>query len=346
VYREHEQRLKQFLDAARFGSAGMNDQLNQEFEPFLQQAAARTKSLQQEMEKGRDRLLEINSFREDEAKAVIKAITEFEAKASPQTLLCNIFDSYGIDYEQNSDDTWTMFPGEEMLLPSFPEMPDEGIDASFHRQTALHREDVQFLHWQHPLVRGAMDLVLDTHLGRAAVSAFNSAHTHPALAPWPLVVETLYRIVIPAPRHLQLQRYFPATSKQFMVALSFDSIQDSPKQISVPTDEMQQSLRYIDKHEAFRLVKQYQAELQTLMQHSEHLAKLAMGESVNMAAKAMLETQTAEIRRLVSLKQRNPNVRDSELEYLRNQTLQLHASFKQASVELIAVHVMFGQKAD
>ncbi len=346
VYREHEQRLKQFLDAARFGSAGMNDQLNQEFEPFLQQAAARTKSLQQEMEKGRDRLLEINSFREDEAKAVIKAITEFEAKASPQTLLCNIFDSYGIDYEQNSDDTWTLFPGEEMLLPSFPEMPDEGIDASFHRQTALHREDVQFLHWQHPLVRGAMDLVLDTHLGRAAVSAFNSAHTHPALAPWPLVVETLYRIVIPAPRHLQLQRYFPATSKQFMVALSFDSIQDSPKQINVPTDEMQQSLRYIDKHEAFRLVKQYQAELQTLMQHSEHLAKLAMGKSVNMAAKAMLETQTAEIRRLVSLKQRNPNVRDSELEYLRNQTLQLHASFKQASVELVAVHVMFGQKAD
>jgi len=346
VYREHEEKLKQFLAAARFGAAGMNDQLQQEFEHFLQQAAARTQELQQEMEKGRDRLLEINSYREDEAKAVIKAIEEFEAKASPQALLCTIFDSYGIHYEQNSDDTWTMYPGEEMLLPSFPEMPDDGLDASFHRQTALHREDVQFLHWQHPLVRGAMDLVLDTHLGRAAVSAFNSAHTHPALAPWPLVLETLYRIVIPAPRHLQLQRYFPATSRQFMVALSFDSIQDSPKQISVPASDMQQSLRYIDKHEAFRLVKQYQAELQTLLQHSEHLAKLAMGESVNMAAKAMLETQTAEIRRLVSLKQRNPNVRDSELEYLRNQTLQLHESFKQANVELVAVHVMFVQKAE
>ena len=346
VYREHEERLKQFLAAARFGPAGMNDKLTQEFELFLQQATARTYTLQQEMENGRDRLLEINSYHEDEAKAVIKAITEFEAKASPQALLCNIFDSYGIDYEQNSDDTWTMHPGEEMLLPSFPEMPDEGIDASFHRQTALHREDVQFLHWQHPLVRGAMDLVLDTHLGRAAVSAFNNAHTHPALAPWQLVVETLYRIVIPAPRHLQLQRYFPATSKQFMVALSFDSIQDSPKQIRVPVDKMQQSLRYIDKHEAFRLVKENQTELHTLMQHSEDLAKLAMAESVNMAAKSMLETQTAEIRRLVSLKQRNPNVRDSELEYLRNQTLQLHQSFKQASVELVAVHVMFGQKAD
>ena len=346
VYREHEERLNQFLAAARLGAAGMTNQLQQEFEEFLQQAAARTQQLQQEMEKGRDRLLEINSYREDEAKAVIKAIAAFESKASPQALLCSIFDSYGIHYEQNSDDTWTMYPGEEMLLPSFPEMPDDGMDASFHRQTALHREDVQFLHWMHPLVRGAMDLVLDTHLGRAAVSAFNSAHTHPALAPWPLAVETLYRIVIPAPRHLQLQRYFPATSKQFMVALSFDSIQESPELISVPASEMQQSLRYIDKHEAFRLVKQYQAELQTLLQHSEHLAKLAMGESVNMAAKGMLETQTAEIRRLVSLKQRNPNVRDSELEYLRNQTLQLHESFKQASVELVAVHVMFGQKAE
>jgi ATP-dependent helicase HepA len=59
------------------------------------------------------------------------------------------------------------------------------------------------------------------------------------------------------------------------------------------------------------------------------------------ATAAMLQTQTAEIKRLVALKQVNPNVRDSELAYLKEQTLQLHQCMKQASVELLAVHVVF-----
>ncbi len=351
VFREHEATLRQFLAA----SPQQQQDSEPAFQAFLKQVAARTRQLNLELEKGRDRLLELNSFRADEAAAVIEAIHRFEAQASPQSLLCSIFDSYGIHYEENSDDTWTIHPGEEMLLPSFPELPDDGIEGSFHRSTALHREDVQFLHWQHPLVSAAMDLVLDSHPGRAAVSSFD-ANADTALAGHKLIVETLYRVLVPAPRHLQLARYFPATSLHFSLSAPAvlpqhdgqDDDEDAaprlPQLLAIDTEALRPHLQYTDRHEAARRVRVHQEQISALLAHSEQLARAAMTKSVNMAAKSMLETQTAEIRRLVALKQRNPNVRESELDYLKSQTLQLHESFKQASVELVAVHVMLASQ--
>ena len=66
-----------------------------------------------------------------------------------------------------------------------------------------------------------------------------------------------------------------------------------------------------------------------------------MALKVSQASNTMLKTQTAEIKRLVALKQVNPNVRESELEFLKEQTLQLHQAINQASIELLAVHVIF-----
>ena len=58
------------------------------------------------------------------------------------------------------------------------------------------------------------------------------------------------------------------------------------------------------------------------------------------AAKTMLEKQTLEIRRLLALKQRNPNIRQEEIDYLKDQTLALHKCMDQGEAELIAVHVI------
>ncbi len=364
VYREHESQLLKFVAAA-----GIPDFPEKEFTEFLHAVSRSAVALQLHLEQGRDRLLEINSFRPDKAQTVIAAIHQFEAQESPQRLLCNIFDNYGIHYEENSDNTWTMYPGEEMLVPSFPELPDEGFDASFLRQTALHRDDIQFLHWQHPLVRGAMDLVLDSHLGRAAASRLK-ARTPGIPAGASLLVECLYRISIAAPRHLQLPRYFPASSLHFLLAAdallaagagapaSGASFAEGARSTAGPDVDNEESatgvsvlnaanllltdqLEYLDKHDALRLVRAHQQELQQALEHGHKLAQLEMSKSVNMAAKSMLENQTVEIRRLVTLKQNNPNVRESELAYLKEQTMQLHECFKQASIELVAVHVMF-----
>ena len=100
-------------------------------------------------------------------------------------------------------------------------------------------------------------------------------------------------------------------------------------------------LRFIDKHDAATLVSDTQSQIAQLLQLGEQMAQAAMRTTVADATAVMLQTQTAEIKRLVALKQVNPNVRDSELAYLKEQTLQLHQCMKLASVELLAVHVVF-----
>lgn len=307
------------------------------FTAFVTMANALNRELNAELEQGRDRLLEINSFNKETAARIVQQIREFEAVCTPEAYMKEVFDSFGIHYEHNSDDSYAIQPTEEMIVSSFPALPDDGMDATFNRQLSLHREDIQFLTWQHPMVRGAIDLVLDSPQGGAAVSLYSRECGDPELASNEMVVEAIYRTVAPAPKHLQMSRFLPAT--HFHYALVPETDDRSSNKVSVK--KIRSKLRYIDKHEAATLVSDNQARIVQLLQQAEKLAQTEMTHSVNMVAASMLQSQTGEIKRLVALKQVNPNVRDSELEYLKEQTIQLHQCLKQASVELVAVHVMF-----
>ena len=55
-----------------------------------------------------------------------------------------------------------------MFADSFPGLPTEGLTVTCDRQRALAREDVQFLTWDHPLVTGALDLLLGSEKGNSS----------------------------------------------------------------------------------------------------------------------------------------------------------------------------------
>ena len=61
-------------------------------------------------------------------------------------------------------------PGAHMTLP-LPALPDEGMTVTYDRATALAFEDINYLTWDHPLVTGAMDVLLGGELGNTSVIA-------------------------------------------------------------------------------------------------------------------------------------------------------------------------------
>jgi len=69
-----------------------------------------------------------------------------------------IYDCYGINSEEDREDTLIIRPGDHMLT-AFPGLPDDGMTIPYDRNTALSNEDLHFLSWDHPLVREALDLV-------------------------------------------------------------------------------------------------------------------------------------------------------------------------------------------
>lgn len=330
VYREHEATLHAHLLAPRVGSP--------ELEAFLANAKTLNITLNGELEQGRDRLLEINSFNKERADELVTQIKKFEQACTPEHYMKEVFDTFGIHFEHNADDSYNIHPTEEMIVSSFPGLPDEGLGATFARQLSLHREDLQFLTWQHPMVRGAIDLVLDSPQGGAAVSLLSALDGRSAgITAQALVVEAIYRILAPAPKHLQMSRYLPATSFCYTLVPEIDG--KRAKDVSL--DPVRHRLRFIDKHEAAGFVSDNQAPIVDLLRVGEAKAQAQMHDAINDAINTMLKTQTSEIKRLVALQKVNPNVRTAEIEFLKDQTLQLHQCMKQASIELLAVHVVF-----
>lgn len=314
-------------------------------------AKSRYQSLQRELEQGRDQLLELNSFNAAQAKALLARIADFEQHYTPKDWLLNVLDSYSVFNDNNLDGSVSIVPSEDMLLPVFPGLPDEGFEACFSREQALKREDRAFLTWQHPMVTGAMDLVLNSHQGKAAVSVF-----HPELAvsrnkagasitteaEWPapgcaMIVECQYRLKASAPSHLQLAKYLPATGFTFNMALDHNN---NVTLLEESLGQQRQHLQFPDKAQALDALQTHQKLLLKLLGSADKLAAAASKQATEQAGKTMLASQTAEIKRLLALKQRNPNIRQEELDYLKEQTLALHQCLSQAVPELLAVHVI------
>ena len=347
LWQEFKTELEDLLGTER----SKNDLSVPNFTDFITRVQARNALLQTELEQGRDQLLERNSFNAQDAGQLLARIAEFEQNYTPEQWLLNVLDSYSVFYDRNNDGSISIVPGQDMLLPSFPGLPDEGFEACFKREQALRREDRAYLTWQHPTVTGAMDLVMNSHQGKASMSVFypelavsrsKSGASVSTEAEWPapgcaMVVECQYRVKVSAPAHLQLAKHLPATGFTFNMTLDHNNNVTALEQ---SLETQRQHLRFPDKAMALEALQTHQKLLLKLTSSADKMAIAACKQVADQAGKAMLTTQTLEIKRLLALKQRNPNIRQEEMDYLKEQTLDLHQCLAQATPELMAIHVI------
>src|SRR5207302_5553481 len=98
-----------------------------------------------------------------------------------------------------------------VLADSFPALPAEGLTFTCDRQRALVREDVQFLSWDHPLVTGALDLLLGSEKGNSSFAVWPDAKKKG------LYLEAIYLLECIAPPHLHVDRFLPPTPVRVLV---------------------------------------------------------------------------------------------------------------------------------
>jgi ATP-dependent helicase HepA len=152
-----------------------------------------------------------------------------------------------------------------------------------------------------------------------------------------MVVECQYRLKVSAPAHLQLAKHLPATGFTFNMTLDHNN---NVTALEHSLETQRQHLRFPDKAMALEALQTHQKLLLKLTSSADKMAIAACKQVADQAGKAMLTTQTLEIKRLLALKQRNPNIRQEELDYLKEQTLDLHQCLAQATPELMAIHVI------
>ena len=128
---------------------------------LLDKAKPLYQNLNAELQKGRDRLLEMNSFRKPVSDQLVNSIHKLEDNNELEDYMLRVCDSYGVDHNDHSDHSYVLHPGNHMLTPHFPELPEDGVTITFDRETALVHEDRLFMSWEHPMVSGVMDMVFE-----------------------------------------------------------------------------------------------------------------------------------------------------------------------------------------
>ncbi|MBD2800201.1 RNA polymerase-associated protein RapA, partial [Xenorhabdus sp. M] len=196
IYDKYYETLLNFL-------AKPNEQTG--FSEFIAECRTHHEQLKQQLEQGRDRLLEMNSNGGEKGQKLAEKIAAQDNNPELVNFALNLFDIIGINQEDRSDNIIALHPSDHMLVPDFPGLPTDGCSITFDREKALSREDTQFLSWEHPIIRNGLDLVLSGDTGSCAVSILKNK----ALPVGTLLVELIYVVEAQAPKHLQLTRFLP-----------------------------------------------------------------------------------------------------------------------------------------
>jgi ATP-dependent helicase HepA len=287
--------------------------------------------IETQLQNGRDLLLELNSCRKDIAIDLIDHVNYLEKQGSLWPYLEELFECYGVETEFHSPDCFIIKPGDHMRVTRFPGLHEDGITATVNRQIALAREDMQFYTWEHPTVTAAMDLVLSSETGNAAISLVRNND----LKPGQFLLECLFIIECSAPAQLQVSRFLPATPVRILIDQKFQN-----KSQAIDHRSLIENRASFDQGQIVEFINNQRQLITNMLNNAEQQAKLDMELLVNEATKAMLESHTSEIKRLVRLKKINPSIKTEEIEYLKDLTLLAHEHIQTAQIRLDAVRFL------
>jgi ATP-dependent helicase HepA len=209
-----------------------------------------------------------------------------------------------------------------VLADSFPGLSAEGFSVTCDRARALAREDVQFLTWDHPLVTGALDLVLGSEKGNSS------------FARWPdtqasgLYLEAVYVLESIAPPHLHIDRFLPPTPLRVLI---------DQKGKETPTPPLLESG---DAHSLLENPLLRHEVVPALMKRAEGVASGRAAEIAAHARKEMSSELEYEIQRLQELQKVNPSVRPEEINLLVEQRRALDQGLQAARLRLDAIRLI------
>src|SRR5690606_21116089 len=149
------------------------------------------------------------------------------------------------------------------LDAGFPLGDDEGVTITYDRETALTREDMQFVTWEHPMLEGGMDLVLSGSMGNSSVALLKNK----ALTPGTMLLACLFVSEAIAPRALQMQRYLPPTPIRCLL-----DVNGTDLGAKVAFETLEAQIENLPKHLASKIAKSQRDVVERLLDRAEALA--------------------------------------------------------------------------
>src|SRR5204863_10023277 len=148
----------------RFGPRINSMRSREDLYLLIEETRVARKEIAARLHEGRDRLIELNSFRPKIAASLVEEIRQEDADITLEKFMLAVFEFYSIHVEEIANRTYKLGSA-GTLRDSFPGLPSGGFIVTCDRESAMVREDVQFMKWAQTLVTGALDLQLGSEMG-------------------------------------------------------------------------------------------------------------------------------------------------------------------------------------
>ena len=303
------------------------------FVELISRTQTLTKETLEQMQQGRDRLLELNSCHKEHAEDVVNNVLASARELELASYMDDVFDQYGVDQQIHGRESFILKPTDHMMNANFPSLSEDGMTGTFFRESALSREDMHFITWEHPMVTGAMDMILTSEFGNATFCSIELKTD--AIAPGSLIMEAIYTINCPAPKYLQLPRYLPESSVRLVLD---NNGRDLSKVLS--HDYINENGEHINKKTLQQLIQHARPHIQAMVELAEKRVDPQQKEIIEQAKTTMLNEAKDDGERLRTLAEVNPNIRKEEIQQLEDNATALASYLEHARLKLDAIRVV------
>ena len=290
---------------------------------LIADSAAKHKVIAKQMEKGRDRLLELNSYHPTEAKTIMEAIGAADTDPRLEDFLLSVFDHFGIQVEDLGNRTYIL-QDHSVTTDSFPEIPSDGLVGTFARNHALGREDVSLLTSDHPIVTGAVDLLLGSEQGNCSFGVWADENDKA------LLLEAIFVLEALAPASLHVDRFLPPTPVRVLV-------NHKKELLTLDLPELEKGL----PHKLLDNPKIGRETIPAMFEAAETFAETKAKALVIKASSTMVAQLQDEIDRLTSLREINNHVRPKEINIAQQQLTELTDALGKSRIRLDMVRLIW-----
>jgi ATP-dependent helicase HepA len=308
--------------------AASSSDISTRLDALITDSVVYQKELKQTLANGRDKLLEMNSFRPLVAEKLVEKIKAADQDLGLEIYMTKVFEHFGIEMEDLAPRTYLLHPA-RINKEAFPSIPDEGLSITFDRKRALSREDISFVSWDHPIVTGALDMVLSLGTGGASFAVLKGTGGKGILLEVIFVLETIGK------KGIHVDRFLPNTPLRVVVDYTGDEVTED---YSVDLFNKQLIPGQIDDIIGNETL--VDTIIPDMIKTATEVAEQMKLEEIEAGLERMNQTVDHEIGRLASLYKRNKDIRPDEIRAALDEKNELTALIENARIRMDSLQLI------
>jgi ATP-dependent helicase HepA len=299
------------------------------FDAFLQETRHVKDRVLGELAAGRDRLLELGSYRPRAAESLVAEIRKWDEDQALDSFVVDSLDYLGVDLERISARTFVFRQGTKLLVSTLPGLRADEVGMTSDRDKATREGELDFLTWDHPMVIGVLDLLLGGPSGRASV----------AILPGPergILLEAIFVLETVAAPGLDVSRFLPPTPLRAVVDARLSDVTER-----VPLSVLEGRLQDGRKELRFRELGFLEDLMPRMLTKARSRAEKEAKRTIAASLEEMRKSLTVEVERLRSLAEVNDHVDPKEVKGAEARMRKVRTAIAAARVRLDSLRLIW-----